>query len=140
MGIDAKRIDEPLSSQVGFLITQQEVSHRAIGHHPLPSCAASADASQPDMLLCQCRILKKGRRHRDEAGPVGNQEISCSAPGPCKCPLTTGSGRQAGRPVASVVRFQTLTDWLLPGTHLTATTTAQHQVKVEEGGIGLIRR
>lgn len=34
-----------------------------IGHDPLPSCAASADASQLNMLLCQCRILRNGRRH-----------------------------------------------------------------------------
>ena len=71
-----------------------------IGHHPLPSCAASADASQLEILLCQCRILRKGRRHREEAGPVGNQEISCFALGPGKRPLTTGSwalGRSACR-------------------------------------------
>lgn len=40
-----------------------------IGHHPLASCAASADVSQLDILLCQCRILKKRRRHRQDAGP-----------------------------------------------------------------------
>lgn len=94
VGIDARRPGEPLPTQAGFLITQQVVS---IGHDPLPSCAASADASQLNMLLYQCRILRKERRHREQAGPVGNQEMSCLPLGPCKCPLTTGSGRQAGR-------------------------------------------
>lgn len=68
-----------------------------IGHDPLPCCAASADASQLNILLFQCRILRKERRHREPAGPVGDQETSCFLLGICKCPLTTGSGRQAGR-------------------------------------------
>lgn len=62
----------------------------------LPSCAASADASQIDILLCQCRLLRRERRHREPSGPVMYQEISCFPLGPCKCPVTTGSGRQAG--------------------------------------------
>lgn len=86
-----------------------------IGHDPLPCCAASADASQLNILLFQCRILRKERRHREPAGSVGDQEISCFPLGTCKRPLTTGSGRQAGR-LGSLLPG---TDWV--GTPLTCT-------------------
>lgn len=80
-----------------------------IGHDPLPCCAASADASQLDILLCQCRILRKERRHREPAGPVGNQKISCFSLGPCKCPFDYRFW--ASGLVVLGVCFQALTGW-----------------------------
>lgn len=63
-----------------------------------------------DMIRCLPARLVLMRRNLicycASAG-YGNQEISCLPLGPCKCPLTTGSGRQAG-PLGSLFPG---TDW-----------------------------